>query len=344
MEISKYIIQILKEQEQVIVPGLGSFVAEYKSAKIHPIDHNFTPPIKEIVFDNFTPDDDFLIRKIAESENVTQEKAILEIRNFTDNLITEIQTYKVSSIKGLGTFTLNIDNTITFTAEKIDISDESFGLDEYKSPAVIRNDFKEKAKEIKKAKEDEAAKKARNKRYILVSLSVIIFTALVFLVFFTDIFRNIIYDTDVKMERPNSQMSIQQNSVAEQVMTDTAVNDTLTETQISENENPTTDAVVEKKQDEPKPKTEPKPEVVKEKIKETTKYYIVAGSFKIQENAEKRVEELKSKSYNGAGYLQPNNKGLYVVYYKYYNSKQDAEVMHQKVMKEENPESWVMKK
>ena len=40
MDIVKYIVEILIEKEQVVIPGLGSFITEYNSAKIHPVDHN----------------------------------------------------------------------------------------------------------------------------------------------------------------------------------------------------------------------------------------------------------------------------------------------------------------
>jgi nucleoid DNA-binding protein/cell division septation protein DedD len=333
MDIVKYIIQILKEQEQVIIPGLGSFVAEYKSAKIHPVDHTFSPPVKQVVFDNFTPDDDFLIRIISESENVSLDKAILEVRNFTDSIITEIHTYKTATIKGLGSFILKNDNTIKFESIVDDISDESFGLEEFKSPAVVRNDFKERAAlEIKKAKEIDESIKQRNKNYLIIGISTVIVILFIVLVFFTDIFRNLVNDKEIKMERPNQRTIVEKQPVIEPV-TDSIVDDKLIDTVVKVDEIPKTEIVNEK------PKSEP----VKVKVKETVNYYLVAGSFKIQENAEKRVAELKTKGYNTAGFLQPNSKGLYVVYYDSYKNKASAETAHQKVMKEENPESWVMK-
>lgn len=333
MDIVRYIIQLLKEQDQAIVPGLGSFVAEYKSAKIHPIDHSFTPPAKQIVFDNFTPEDDFLIRKIAESENVSLEKAILEVRNFTDNLISEIQNYKSATIKDLGTFTLTIENIIVFTAEIADISDDSFGLDEFKSPAIVRNDFKDRAAlETQKARDYEISTKLRKRKYLIIGISTIIITVLIFLVFFTDIFRNILYDTDVKMERPNQQIVVKENPVTETLI-DTAGKENVSDDQINEKEAVKPEAVIETV----------KPEPVKENIKESDKYFLIAGSFKVKENAQKKVNELKSKGYKTSGFVQQNNKGLFVVYYDSFKSKDDAEIAHQKIMKEENPESWVLK-
>ena len=362
MDIAKYIVQLLKEHDQVIVPGLGSFVAEYKSAKIHPVDHNFTPPAKQIIFDNFTPEDDVLVNRIAESENVSIEKAIVEVRNFTDNLINEIQQYRIATIKMLGTFTLKPDNTITFTAEKSDISDESFGLEEFTSPAVQKNEYKEKAiQQMQKAKQYEEEISNRNKKFLILGISGALILSLIALIFFTDIFKNLLYDTDTKMERPHQEMALQNNITEEPIISDTAVaNDNNTQTDAVADNNQTATVAEEKPKEEAKPEKKsteeskvnkkpketekPKPTAEKEKPKESSKFYLVAGSFKVQENAEKRVAELKTKGYKSAGFLQANNKGLFTVYYNSFKTKDEAEVMHQKVMKEENPESWVLKK
>lgn len=356
MDIAKYIIQILKEHDQVIVPGLGSFVAEYKSAKIHPVDHNFTPPVKQIVFDNYTPEDDLLIKRVAEAENVSIEKAIVEVRNFTDQLINEIQQYRITNIKMLGTFTLKPDNTIVFTAEKGDISDESYGLEEFTSQAAVKNEYKEKAiQQMQKAKQYEVEVNNRNKKYILIGVSVAFLVVLVSLIFFTDIFKNLLYDTEVKMDRPHQEMLIQNNVTEDPIISDTSISDDNSVQADETTDNNQTSAVVEEKpkekpkeeakpKEKPKEQTKPKPIAEKEKPTESGKYYLVAGSFKVQENAEKRVAELKTKGYKTAGFLQANNKGLFTVYYNSYKTKDDAEVQHQKIMKEENPESWVLKK
>ena len=50
MDIVRHINNLLLKHNCVIVPGLGGFVANYKSARIHPVNHTFTPPAKEIVF------------------------------------------------------------------------------------------------------------------------------------------------------------------------------------------------------------------------------------------------------------------------------------------------------
>ena len=49
-KIDKHINELLYNHDCVIVPEFGGFVTNYASAKIHPVQHTFTPPSKNIVF------------------------------------------------------------------------------------------------------------------------------------------------------------------------------------------------------------------------------------------------------------------------------------------------------
>ena len=53
MNVEKHIGELLYDHNCVIVPDLGGFVANYAPAKIHPTQHTFTPPTKNIVFNIF---------------------------------------------------------------------------------------------------------------------------------------------------------------------------------------------------------------------------------------------------------------------------------------------------
>ena len=82
----------------------------------------------------------------------------------------------------------------------------------------------------------------------------------------------------------------------------------------------------------------------KENTKLSLKYYIIAGSFKIEENANNRVSELKLKGYKNAGILENKQKNLFMVYYDCFNSQDEVVKAHQNITKIENPESWILKK
>jgi cell division septation protein DedD len=80
---------------------------------------------------------------------------------------------------------------------------------------------------------------------------------------------------------------------------------------------------------------------VKEKAASTKKYYIVAGSFSLEKNAENLVKKLKSKGYNSEIFGQ-TSKGLLMVSYDNFISKKEALNVLNKLVREENPNAWLI--
>ncbi len=78
------------------------------------------------------------------------------------------------------------------------------------------------------------------------------------------------------------------------------------------------------------------------KIINDKKYYIVAGSFKSLENAENLVAKLNTKGYQPE-LFGTTPKGLHMVSYESYDSKQDASSALRKIMREANPSAWIIK-
>ena len=69
MKIEQCISELLYRYDCVIVPGLGGFVANYKSATIQPIQNTFSPPSKSISFNkNLNNNDGLLANFIAQQE------------------------------------------------------------------------------------------------------------------------------------------------------------------------------------------------------------------------------------------------------------------------------------
>jgi len=205
MNIVKYIIEILKENEKVAVPGLGSFKIEYNATTIHPVEHSFTPPSKTILFDSSIPDDDMLVRTISEQENISTTEALNAIRTFSDALLSDIQKGKMAGIEGLGVFSQTAEHHIAFVPETNDFSDEEFGLTGFTSPAIARTTFKDKAVlNTQKAKDAQLKRSKRIKQYLIITAFILIVPAVIFLVTFTDVFRNFLYNNEKnsKTEQP----------------------------------------------------------------------------------------------------------------------------------------------
>ena len=72
MKLEQYISKLLYQYDCVIVPGLGGFVANYKSATIQPVQNTFSPPSKGISFNkNLNNNDGLLANFIAQEETVS---------------------------------------------------------------------------------------------------------------------------------------------------------------------------------------------------------------------------------------------------------------------------------
>jgi cell division septation protein DedD len=70
-------------------------------------------------------------------------------------------------------------------------------------------------------------------------------------------------------------------------------------------------------------------------------HQIVAGAFRIQENAEKRVQELREKGYN-ASYIGVNKYGLHMVTYDSFDDVDKAlEFLHE-IKRTEAAEAWML--
>ena len=69
-------------------------------------------------------------------------------------------------------------------------------------------------------------------------------------------------------------------------------------------------------------------------------HQVIAGAFRIQENAEKKVLQLKEKGYD-ASYLGVNQYGLHMVAYGSFDDAKEALNYLRKIKQSESPEAWL---
>ena len=73
------------------------------------------------------------------------------------------------------------------------------------------------------------------------------------------------------------------------------------------------------------------------------KYYIMAGSFRLESNANKLFDLLLSKGYNPTK-LPLNDKGLTPISFDNFSNRKDAVIALRKFQKSENKEAWIFEK
>ena len=85
----------------------------------------------------------------------------------------------------------------------------------------------------------------------------------------------------------------------------------------------------------------PLPEVTFKVARETGNYHIVAGAFREQENAAKKVKQLQEKGFN-AREIGANKYGLHQVIYSSYEDRLEALKALRTIKSNENREAWLL--
>ncbi len=79
----------------------------------------------------------------------------------------------------------------------------------------------------------------------------------------------------------------------------------------------------------------------KTSVLQGTKYYIVAGAFSNEQNADNLVIDLNQKGYNAEKFGKIGN--LHAVSYNVFNNKPDADRLLKKIQAETDPQAWIKK-
>ncbi|PWE00272.1 HU domain-containing protein [Marinilabilia rubra] len=131
--IEKHISDLLCLHDCVIVPGLGGFVANYKSAVIIEERNLFQPPKKEIGFNrSLAHNDGLLANHICTREKTSWDQSLGLIEEFVSSTKDRINQGESIALQRIGTLRKDALGNIQFSPkERNDLRPDSFGLDEY---------------------------------------------------------------------------------------------------------------------------------------------------------------------------------------------------------------------
>ncbi|SHF56721.1 hypothetical protein SAMN05444274_106213 [Mariniphaga anaerophila] len=131
MKLGKYIQHLLLENETVIVPGFGAFISEYKPARIDKKSGEMTPPSKAIYFDSKIKNNDGLLAdEIAADEQISESEALQKIGEELEEIYYHLDKGDKVTIENTGTIFYNENREIQFTSsEKENLLLDAFGLD-----------------------------------------------------------------------------------------------------------------------------------------------------------------------------------------------------------------------
>lgn len=131
MEINQYIKELLLLNDCVIIPEFGGFVANYKPASYD--DNRFTPPGKEVAFNNkLVSNDGLLINYIAEAEGINYLAAKQKLENFVDETLLALEQNRNVHFEGVGYLHYDSRENLQFEPQlKENLLAESYGLQNF---------------------------------------------------------------------------------------------------------------------------------------------------------------------------------------------------------------------
>lgn len=297
---------MLYRYECVIIPGFGAFLTQNRSAHIDVGTHTFYPPSKVLSFNRqLQTNDGILANYVASVEQCSYELALQKIRNFTGKLSLDLSEGKTVTLKHIGDFFLNAENTFQFNpSEKENYNTASFGLSSFVSPAIARE------KEVVTLEKETVALYSEKKktaypfmRYAAIGLIAITLGSV-------------------------SGLKIYEGQIEKHNFAEAEKAKVLVENKIQE-----ATFVIEN----------PLPALNISVPKQTGKYHIVAGAFRVEANAEKKIQQLLTKGFP-AQLIDKNRYGLHVVTYGSHDSRLEARQSLRAIKQSENKDAWLMVK
>ncbi len=311
MRIERYISALLYDYNCVVVPGFGAFLSHTKSAEIDSSANRLNPPTKIISFNSqLSKNDGVLVTHIAQEKKLDYESLLEEVENVGEGWKKRLNTGERIELFGIGQLWLNSDNKIQFQPEnKINYLTSSFGMSSLSAIPVQREVFKEEVEELEKTVPFIITPEKREKISFRPWLS---YAAVVLLMISVGFTGYSVYE-NFKNKQAFVQKEVQKE-VNLRIQEATFFNGKPLEL-------PAVNISLSKKQ--------------------TGKHHVIAGAFRIEQNAQKRVAQLKKKGYS-ASYLGANRFGLHQVAYSSFEDPKEALNFLKKVRASESPDAWLL--
>jgi len=259
VEISQYIKEILLLNDCVIIPEFGGFVANYKPAKVE--NNQFCPPSKEIAFNNkLISNDGLLINYISEAEGLNYFEAKQQMESFVEETLLNLERNRNVYFEGIGYLHYDSKENLQFEPQlKENLLVDSYGLPNFTYEKLYQRQMPKPAARIEFHEPVPVIFQKRKVRKLAIAIPLLVAMAL------------------IPMKHNKEYLS----------KSDMGLWETITQTA------PAPAPV------QPEQAVEATPTPIVESKSQDLKYFIVGGSFKSEENANKYIDQLKAQGYTG---------------------------------------------
>lgn len=128
--LSKMVKELILDNDRVVLPGLGSFVAEIVPSTFSDKGYTINPPYRKLYFRSKPDEGPDLALFYAKSNSVSEEVAQRIIADFIAEMKEILFVRKTIVFPGLGRLRATKENNVFFVAdEDLDIYPEGFGLE-----------------------------------------------------------------------------------------------------------------------------------------------------------------------------------------------------------------------
>lgn len=307
MQLEAYISDLLYRYECVIVPDFGAFLTQTVSAKILENSNTFYPPKKMLSFnEQLKQNDGLLANYIADVEKIPYEDAVKKIAKTIKSLKSYLHQGETLSFNNIGDVSLNIDGHLTFEpSNNLNYLTDAFGLTQFVSPNITREVHKKDVESIENIIPlSITSDKRKTKPYLrYAAIAVVALTLGGFMA-------SNYYLGKIEIH----------NQLAQEEANKTLDNKIQESTFIIDN---------------------PLPAITLNVAKQSGNYHIVAGAFRIEENSNKKLEQLQALGYK-ARKIGKNKYGLHQVVYTSFETRAEAQQSLYKIRKEHNSDAWLL--
>ncbi|MBC8046537.1 MAG: hypothetical protein H7Y00_07060, partial [Fimbriimonadaceae bacterium] len=174
--ISQHISNLLFDHNCVIVPGLGGFIANYASARMHPSSYIFNSPSKSVAFNiNLKQNDGLLMYHLVSEENISVNEAERNIQIFVQEVMQNLSEYKIYKLQNVGRLIKDVEGAIQFDPDTThNYLQDACGLYTLTAQPVIRENKEGTIKHIERTIIQPEKKKNKIYKYALPAAAVII--------------------------------------------------------------------------------------------------------------------------------------------------------------------------
>jgi nucleoid DNA-binding protein len=307
MDITFYLVELLRLHDCVIVPDLGGFVTNYRPAEMDLANNGFNPPVKEIIFTSkLNKNDGLLVNYISEIEGVGYFEARQIVSEFVDEIWSRLDNGDKIEFQNIGSLQFDRNEKLIFEPRiHENFLLDAYGMEGFQFPLLEHKEIIPSKRAYVDKEADYSVFHSRKMKALAIGIPILL--ALVFIPVAKYPWQNI----------PNTQVSSTVSLpinepviLSNRINPDTAASNLAVGNRGNKVDSSSIQPAISKENSDPAV------------IKSIAKYRVIGGCFKLRENADSFFQKLQARGFKPEMKVQPN--GLFLVIVQSYSDKDEA--------------------